>query len=100
MAEKLANVPGDQKEVPPSSAMETAGEMTQAIAAPAAAAGVRDPNFRACLFGCRAIAGPLFHADRQPQKAFGATTWHDLTWLDLTRLDSTWPRPASVTIAQ
>jgi hypothetical protein len=54
--------------------MAAAGEMTQAIAAATAAAGSRDPNFRACLFGCRAIAGPLFHADRQPQKAFGATT--------------------------
>jgi hypothetical protein len=68
MAEKLANVPGAQKEVPPSSAMAAAGEMTQAIAAATAAAGSRDPNFRACLFGCRAIAGPLVHADRQSQK--------------------------------
>ena len=33
MAEKLANVPGAQKEVLPSSAMAAAGEMTQAIAA-------------------------------------------------------------------
>ena len=74
MAEKLANVPGAQKEVPPSSAMATAGEMAQAIAAATAPAGSRDPNFRACLFGCRAIAGPQSHADRQSQKAFGAMT--------------------------
>jgi hypothetical protein len=68
MAEKLANVPGAQKEVPPSSAEETAGRMAQAIVTTTAAAGGRDRNFRACRFGCRAIAGPLFHADRQSQK--------------------------------
>ena len=60
MAEKLANVPGAQKEVPPSSAIATAGEMTQATAAATAAAGSRDPNFRACLFGYREIVGPCF----------------------------------------
>jgi hypothetical protein len=68
MAEKLANVPGAQKEVPPSSAEETAGRMAQATETTTAAAGSGDWNFRACHFRCRAIAGPLIHADRQPQK--------------------------------
>jgi hypothetical protein len=34
--------------------------MTQATAAATAAAGSRDPNFRACLFGYREIVGPCF----------------------------------------
>lgn len=67
MAEKLANVPGAQNDVPPSSAKETAGKSTQAIATTAAAAGRRERNFRARLFGCRTIAGPPSHAERQWQ---------------------------------
>ena len=70
MAEKLA---GAQNEVPPSSAIEIAGAMAEAITATTAAAGSRGRNFRARRFGFRAIAGPLFHADRQSRKAFGTT---------------------------
>jgi hypothetical protein len=68
MAEKLANVPGAQNEVPPSSAIETAGTVAQATTTTAAAAGSRDRNVRARHFGSRAIVGPLFHADRQSPK--------------------------------
>jgi hypothetical protein len=60
MAEKLANVPGAQNEVPPSSAIETAGTMAQAATATAAAAGSRDRNFRARHIRYRAIVGPRF----------------------------------------
>jgi hypothetical protein len=73
MAEKLAKVTGAQNEVPPSSAIEIAGAMAEAIAATTAAAGSRGRNFRARRFRSRAIASALFHADPQSRKAFGTT---------------------------
>jgi len=69
MAEKLANVPGAQNEVPPSSAIEIAGTVAQATTTTAAAGGSRDRNVRTRHFGSRAIVGPLLHADRHFTKA-------------------------------
>jgi hypothetical protein len=47
--------------------------LAEAITATTAAAGSRGRNLRTRRFGFRAIAGPLFHADRQSRKAFGTT---------------------------
>ena len=69
MAEKLAKVTGAQNEVPPSSAIEIAGAMAEAIAATTAAAGISEH----AVFDLVRSPAPCFTPILSRAKPFGTT---------------------------